>query len=272
MTAQGLSLRLPRRAQSWTPSDKWLGWLVPVLLLAVWEVAGHYGWLPRYLVRPSVIAQSWLAMAADGELMTNTTASLFRQSTGFLIGAAGGVFVGLLAGVFRPVERFYEPLISLTYPVPKIAILPLIFAWFGLGDTSKIIVIGISIFFPIYISAYYGAKSINRIHVWTAQNAGAGRGEIFRHVVFPSALPDIFNGLRIGLALSFVLMVTTELVVSSSGLGYMIGRAEENLRFDRMYVAILTIAVIGFCADRLLLLIRKRVLVGQLMGKDRGHE
>ena len=224
MTAQGLSLRLPRRVQGWTLSDRWLGWLVPILLLAVWEFAGHYGWLPRYLVRPSAIAQSWLAMAADGELMTNTTASLFRQSTGFAIGAIGGVFVGLLAGVFRPVERFYEPLISLTYPVPKIAILPLIFAWFGLGDTSKIIVIAISIFFPVYISAYYGAKSINRIHVWTAQNAGAGRGEIFRHVVFPSALPDIFNGLRIGLALSFVLMVTTELVVSSSGLGYMIGR------------------------------------------------
>lgn len=267
-----LSVRPARGVQGWTPSDKWLGWLVPLLLLACWELAGRNGLLPRYLVSPSVIIQSWLAMAADGELMANTTASLFRQSVGFAIGAIGGVLAGLLAGMLRPVERFYEPLISLTYPVPKIAILPLIFAWFGLGDTSKIIVIAISIFYPVYISAYYGAKSLSRVHVWTAQNAGAGRGEIFRHVVFPSALPDIFNGLRIGLALSFVLMVTTELVVSSSGLGYMIGRAEENLRFDRMYVAILTIAIIGFCADRLLLHIRKRVLVGQLLGKERGHE
>ena len=104
-----------------------------------------------------------------------------------------------------------------------------------------------------------------------ALNAGASKARIIRGVVIPSALPDIFNGLRIGLALSFVLMVTTEFVVSNSGLGYVVARAEENLRFDRMYAAILTIAVIGFCADRLLLAVRKRVLVGQLLGKDQGH-
>ena len=94
---------------------------------------------------------------------------------------------------------------------------------------------------------------------------------VFFHVIVPSALPDVFNGLRIALALSFVLMVTTELVVSTSGLGYMIARAQETSRFDRMYVAIVTIGVIGFCADRLLLLIRDKVLVGQLLGKDGGH-
>jgi len=273
MTAEAsIPLEATTRGRRQPISDKWLGVLVPLAVLALWEFAGQRDWLPRYLVRPSVIAHGWLAMAADGELLTHTAASLFRQSMGFAIGAAGGVAAGLLAGVLRPVERFYEPLISLIYPVPKIAILPLIFAWFGLGDASKIIVMSISIFFPVYISAYYGAKAVNRIHLWTAQNAGASRTQTFCRVVIPSALPDIFNGLRIGLALSFVLMVTTELVVSSSGLGYMIGRAEESLRFDRMYVAIITIGLIGFCADRLLLVVRRRVLVGQLMGKDRGQE
>ena len=244
MTAQGLSVRLPRRAQGWTPSDKWLG--LARSCVCCWRFGSSpvtTAWLPRYLVQPSAIAQSWLAMAADGELMTNTTASLFRQSTGFVIGAVGGVFAGLLAGVFRPVEQFYEPLISLIYPVPKIAILPLIFAWFGLGDTVEDRRHRRSRFSSRSTSRPITARNRStKIHVWTAQNAGAGRGEIFCHVVIPSALPDIFNGLRIGLALSFVLMVTTELVVSSSGLGYMIGRAEENLRFDRMYVAIVTIA------------------------------
>jgi ABC-type nitrate/sulfonate/bicarbonate transport system permease component len=129
----------------------------------------------------------------------------------------------------------------------------------------------ISIFFPTYIAAFYGTRAVNRIHVWSALNAGANRAQVFFRIIIPSALPDIFNGLRIGLGLSFVLMVTTELVVSSAGLGYMIARAEENLRFDRMYVAIVTIGVIGFCADRALLWIRHRFVIGQALSKDIGH-
>jgi len=252
-------------------NDRWLGLVVPVTLLMVWEVAGHYGQLPRYLVRPSVICTSWWGLASSGELFVHIGSSMFRQSLGFTIGASCGVMVGLLAGVLKPVERFYDPLISLIYPVPKVAILPLIFAWFGLGSLSKIVVMTISIFFPTYIAAFYGSRAVNRIHIWSALNAGANRVQVFLRIVIPSALPDIFNGLRIGLALSFVLMVTTELVVSSAGLGFMIARAEETQRFDRMYVAIVTIGVIGFCADRLLLWIRNRFVVGQALSKDIGH-
>ena len=258
-------------ARTQPPSDRWLGLLIPIALIAVWEIAGRNGQLPRYLVPPSVIASRWWEMAASGELLVHVGSSMFRQSLGFAIGATCGVMVGLLAGVLKPVERFYDPLISLIYPVPKVAILPLIFVWFGLGSLSKIVVMTISIFFPTYIAAFYGAKSVNRIHLWSALNAGASRVQLFFRIVVPSAMPDIFNGLRIGLALSFVLMVTTELVVSTAGLGFMIARAEETLRFDRMYVAIFTIGAIGFCADRLLLWIRDRVLVGQLLSKDRAH-
>ena len=260
-------------AEALRPSrGRWLGLIVPIAILALWELAGRAGQLPRYLVPPSAILSSWWEMASDGELLLHIGSSMFRQSLGFAIGATFGVTIGLLAGVLKPVERFYEPLISLIYPVPKVAILPLIFAWFGLGSLSKIVVMTISIFFPTYIAAFYGAKSVNRIHIWSALNAGASRLQVFFRIIVPSALPDIFNGLRIGLALSFVLMVTTEFVVSSSGLGFMIARAEETLHFDRMYVAIVTIGVIGFCADRLLLWVRDRTLVGQMLGKDRGHD
>ena len=248
-----------------------IGFLVPVAIVLVWELCGQFGWLPRYIVSPSRIAVTWWEMLSSGELLQHVSSSMFRQSLGLLFGASCGTVIGVLAGVFAPIGRFYEPLVSLIYPVPKVAILPLIFVWFGLGDLSKIVVMTISIFFPTYIAAYHGAKSIPRIHIWTALNVGASKARLIRQVVIPGALPDIFNGLRIGLALSFVLMVTTELVVSTSGLGYIIARAEENLRFDRMYAAILTIAMLGFCADRLLLKVRERLLVGQLMSKDRGH-
>lgn len=142
--------------------------------------------------------------------------------------------------------------------------LPLIFAWFGLGDISKIVTITISVFYPVYICALAGAKSVSRVHIWAARNMGASAPQIIWRVLLPTALPQIFNGLRIALALSFVVMFVAQMVESSVGLGYLILFAEQNLRFDMMYVAIVSIGVIGFAADFLLRQIGKRVLVGQL--------
>ena len=144
-------------------SDRWLGLIIPVGSgLRLGDRRPTAAHLPRYLVAPSEIASTWWQLAISGELFVHIGASLFRQMFGFVIGATCGVLVGLLAGVFRPVERFYEPLISLIYPVPKVAILPLIFVWFGLGSLSKIVVMTISIFFPTYIAAFYGAAASTR--------------------------------------------------------------------------------------------------------------
>jgi ABC-type nitrate/sulfonate/bicarbonate transport system permease component len=243
--------------------NRWFGLVVPVSLLLLWQYAADRGGLPRYAVAPSVIAKQFLAMSLSGELAIHTAASLFRALTGFAIGALAGVTAGLLAGTQRTVERFYEPIISLTYPVPKIAALPIIFAWFGLGDLSKIVIIVASVFYPTYIAALYGAKATSTIHIWAARNMGASGMTIFRRIVLPSALPQIFNGLRIGLALSFVVMFASELVASQKGLGYLIGVAEDAQRFDIMYVAIIVIGTVGFLGDRLLLALRRRLVAGE---------
>jgi ABC-type nitrate/sulfonate/bicarbonate transport system permease component len=248
-----------------TRPPRWLGAIVPLLLIAVWELAARRGDAPEYLPAPSVILAELGALAAGGDLFVHAGASLYRALGAFAIGAATGAAVGLAAGTLRAVERFYEPIISLTYPVPKIAALPIVFAWFGLGDASKIVIITISVFYPIYIAAFFGAKGTSRVHVWAARNMGAGRWQIFRHVVLPSALPQLFNGLRVGLALSFIVMVVAELVASQRGLGYLIAFSEEQTRFDIMYAAIFTIGVLGFGADRLLLAVRRRALKGQLL-------
>jgi NitT/TauT family transport system permease protein len=244
------------------------GLAVPIAVLLLWEVAARAALLPRYLPAPSVIALSFWQMAASGDLFANASVSLFRAATGFAIGAVCGAVVGLVAGVSPRVERFYEPIISLTYPVPKIAMLPIIFAWFGLGDPAKIAVITASVFYPVYIAAFYGAKATSLLHVWSAQNMGAGRLRIFFRVVVPSALPQLLNGLRIGLAISFVVMFTAELIAGRDGLGYVIDSAEDGLRFDVMWVAIIAIGIMGFSADRLLLVARRRLLVGQLLSLD----
>jgi len=247
---------------------RWLGVIVPVLLVVYWEYQGRLGALPRYLPAPSVIARQWWEMLLGGDLLRHTAASTFRALAGFAIGAMLGASVGLFAAALRPVERFYEPIISLTYPIPKIAALPIIFAWFGLGDVSKIVIIFVSVFYPLYVTALAGAKSTSRVHIWAARSMGARPITIVFRVLLPAALPQLFNGLRVGLALAFVVMFVAEMVSSSEGLGYLIVFAEQNERFDMMYVAIVTIGIVGFVADRLLLLARRHLLVGQLAATE----
>ena len=250
---------------------RWLGLIIPLALLAWWQMQAGRDALPAYLPAPGIIATQWLDMARSGELAGHAGISVFRALAAFAIGAFCGAAIGLLAGALRVVEGFYEPIISLTYPVPKIAALPIIFAWFGLGEMSKIVIITVSVFYPVYVAALAGAKTTSRVHVWAARNMGASRTQIFFKVVLPSALPQLFNGLRVGLALAFVVMFVAELVSSSKGLGYLIAFAEQNMRFDMMYVAIITIGLIGFVADRLLLVVRRRVLVGQMAATEGGR-
>lgn len=246
----------------------WFGVLVPLGLLLLWEGLADLGVLPRYLPAPSIIlAETW-RLLVDGELLRHIGVSLYQALAGFAIGAVCGIAAGVLSGALRPVGQFYEPLISLTYPVPKIAMLPLVFAWFGLGDLSKIVIVTVSVFYPLYISALAGTKSVTRVHIWAARNMGAGRAQVIWRVLLPTALPQIFNGLRIGLALSFVVMFVAQMVVSSVGLGYLVVFAENNLRFDMMYVAIISIGLIGFLADYLLRRVARHMLAGQLAATE----
>jgi len=260
-----------RRAAGRPKGGGALGLLLPVIALLLWQALSSRGLMPDFLVAPSAVLRRFGEMASSGELWRHARASLFLVAAGFLIGTSGGVAIGLLSAVVRPVERFYEPLVSLTYPMPKVAFLPLIFAWFGLGSASKIFIICTSVFYPMYIAAYYGAKATKPVHIWSAQNMGASRLQIIWRIVAPTALPQIFSGLRIGLALSFIVMITSELVVSNEGLGFLIARAEDSLQFDLMFVAIASVGVCGFIADRALVLVRDRVLAGQLSGKGGAH-
>ncbi len=237
--------------------------LLPLALLALWEGCGRLDLLPSYLIAPSAIVASTWELAASGELALHTGVTLYRALAGFAIGCVCGVFLGLLAGVSRPVERFYDPIISLTYPVPKIVVLPILIAWLGSGSASKIAVITAACFYPSFINAYYGAKGVAKLHVWSALNMGASRWQTFRKIVLPSSLPQIFAGLRIASALALIVTIAAEMSGSRNGLGFLIMTAEDSLRFDLMYAAIVAIALIGFASDRALGSARRGLLVGQ---------
>jgi ABC-type nitrate/sulfonate/bicarbonate transport system permease component len=236
-----------------------------LLVLLLWQFLWARG-LPAYILGPVEILKDFFTALGSEELYSHIGASLMRSLPGFAIGTLLGTAVGLAAGVARGLDRMLSPVIFLTYPVPKIVVLPLFMLWFGIGDFSKILIIALACFYPTFINAYYGAKSTPAILVWSGLNMGAGRWRIFSRVVVPSALPLIFAGMRVSLALSFIVMFASEMINARSGLGYLIRAAENGLRFDLMYVSLLSIAILGYAGDRLLRLARGRALAWQEQG------
>ena len=243
-------------------------WIVPVLVLVGWEVFGRAGMLPRYLSAPSMILLALWELASTGELWPALAASLYRVSVGFVLGTVAGVIVGLGAGLIPGVRHFFDPLVSFLYSIPKIAFLPVFLLLFGLGHASKIAIIAFSGFFPVFVASRHAVLSVNKLLIWTAQNMGTPERKIFFRVIIPAAAPQLFSGVRIGLAHAFVVLFAAELIGSKVGLGTIISSGEEWVRFDLMFAGIVCFAVLGFVSDRILLAVRARVLKGQMIGTE----
>jgi ABC-type nitrate/sulfonate/bicarbonate transport system permease component len=245
-----------------------LNWTIPVATLVAWEVFGRLDLAPRYLSTPtSIIAALW-ELAVSGELFVALVASLYRVVLGFTIGMAAGVIAGLGAGLVPGVRHFFDPLVSFLYSIPKIAFLPIVLLLFGLGHASKISIIAFSVFFPVFIASRHAVLSINPIFVWAARNMGTPPRKIFFRVVIPAAAPQLFGGIRIGLAHAFVILFAAELIGSKTGLANLISYGEDWVRFDLMFAGIVCFATVGFVSDRILMAIRRHVLKGHLIGTE----
>src|SRR3954469_11980802 len=231
-------------------------------VLLLWQWTAMRG-APDFVLPPLEIAKQFIAALATRELYDDAAASLMRALPGFAVGVALGIVLGLAAGIARTFDEMLSPLVFLTYPVPKIVMLPVFMLWFGIGDVSKILIIALACFYPAFINAYYGARATRRILVWSARNMGASEAEIFRRVVLPGALPLIFAGMRVSLALSFIVMFAAEMINARSGLGHLIRVAENSLRFDIMYVSLLAVALLGYAGDRLVRFAQRRLLAWQ---------
>jgi ABC-type nitrate/sulfonate/bicarbonate transport system permease component len=218
----------------------------PIGLLLVWELLIRAGFGdPRFIPPPSDIAVRFWQLTLNGELAMHTAATLWRVLAGFVIGAVPAVAIGLLMAMFRPVRIFFDPLVAALMPIPKVALMPLLLLAFGFGDASKIALVATAVFFPVVVNTYAGAANIERIYWDVAQNYGASTYVMFTRVVFFGALPLIFAGLRIALAVSFVVLVAAEFVASKTGLGYLIWNSWELLQVDYMFVGIIVIGILG---------------------------
>ena len=235
---------------------------LPLALLAVaWEAAVRLGLVSRDLLPPftQVISAGWTLLTA-GDLWLNGAASLYRGGTGLAIAIAVGGTLGIVMAWWRPVNAFVSPLVEMLYPMPKSALIPITVLWLGFGDGSKILLIFLGCMLPVTIGAYNGARSCDRVLVWSARSMGASRLRVLWDVVVPSAMPELLNGVRTALALSFVLLVSSEMIVSRSGLGHLIGLLGEGGVYDAMFAVVLVVAFLGFFADRLYQMFVRRVL------------
>ena len=182
-------------------SEKLLYLLSPIGLLALWQGLLHVGIGDRrFIPAPTDIFWQFIEVTASGELIQHTLVTLYRVLAGYFLGAIPAIAVGLLMAMLKPVRIFFDPLIACLFPIPKVALMPLLLLAFGFGDASKIALVAIAVFFPVCVNTYTGASNIERIYWDVGKNYGASQWVMFRRVILPGALPTIFAGLRIALA------------------------------------------------------------------------
>ena len=235
---------------------------LPLLLLAIaWEFSARFELVSTTALPPlSDVIVSWIDLLKTGELFSNGLSSLYRAGAGLLLAVLVGAVLGIAMAWSKPVNVLVSPIVEIFYPLPKSALIPVTVIWLGFGDGSKILLIFLGCMLPVTLGAFNGARSSEQVLVWSARSMGANKLRMLWDVVVPSAIPELLNGIRTAMALSFILLVSSELIVAQKGFGFLIGYLGANGNYDAMYAVVLTVAFLGFAADRIYLLILKRTL------------
>lgn len=242
-----------RRLFNQTTLERTVSVLSPIMLLAIWQAGAAVKIIDtRFFPAPTSIFQVLLQMLASGELMTHLGISLERIAIGFLIGAIPGVIIGIAMGLFSPIRAAIQPLVDATFPIPKIAILPLFIMIFGIGEESKYAIIAVAVIYLVLINTVAGVKNIDRIYLDVGKNYHASRAMMFTDVALPGALPLIVAGLKLGMGVALLIIVSAEFVGAKSGIGYLIWTSWQVFQVEKMYVGLAVIAVIGFATAILL--------------------
>ncbi len=233
---------------------EWWGTAIIIIApLVIWEVLARSGKISSlFFPAPSVIFLTSIQLITSGKLSIHLGITLWRVFIGFFLGGISGLMLGLAMGWSRPLRMVIDPLIAAAHPVPKIAILPLIMIFFGIGESSKIVVIAVATFFPMLINTVTGVRQINPIHFEVAENYGASLNKILTRVILPGSLPMVLTGARLALNIALLLAIAVELVSAQEGLGAMIWLAWQTLRTEELYVSLFVTAALGMILNFLL--------------------
>lgn len=250
------------RGGGFAPGRKrWAALLFFALLIGLWQTAGSRGWIsPLFLPSPVAIVNALYAEAASGNLWAHLAASLQRVAWGWLAGTLAGLALGLSMGLFTLARSIGVPLVSAFFPIPKIALLPLFILWFGIGEASKLVTIGMGVFFPTVVAAYSGVDAVPRNLVRMAQSFGLPYWAIVWKIVLPGAMSTIIAGFRITVSMALILVVAAEMIGAEYGLGAFIISAGHLMMTDRLLGGVVCLSILGLFAGVAITLLERRLL------------
>ena len=225
-------------------------WLLPVGLIAFWQIASSLGWLStRVLPAPVDVAIAFWTLAVSGELWVHVKISAGRALAGLAIGGGLGLALGLLTGSARWAEALFDSSVQMVRNIPALALIPLVILWFGIDESAKLFLIAVSVFFPIYLNTFHGIRNVDPGLIEMGRTYGLSRWGLYREVILPGAMSSILVGLRFSLGLMWVILIVAETISAQSGIGYLTMNAREFLQTDIVLVGILLYALLGKLAD-----------------------
>jgi ABC-type nitrate/sulfonate/bicarbonate transport system permease component len=231
-------------------------------VLVAWELVARSGLVtPFMLPRFTAVLERIWDDAASGELAINVGLTLYRAMVGFLIAAAGGIGLGMAMSRSAGVNWLFDPVISVGFPMPKIAFLPVVILWLGFYDLSKISMVVFDAIFPVVTATIAGIASVERELIWSARNMGANDRELLWQVVFPAALPQIMTGLQVALPIALIVAVVAEMMMGGYGLGGAMMTASRFADSRGVFAGIVEIAVVGYCLVKGMTVLRRRLLL-----------
>ncbi len=245
-------------ASAWRAASRF----VPVLLfLLVWQLVVQLGWVDRAFLPPvdAVLVALW-DITRSGDIVVNLVVSIYRALGGLAIGTVVGVAIGLAMATSRQADRFFGPLVTTTYSLPKSALIPLFMLWFGIGDVTNILSVVLACLLPVIVTTYHGVRSVPPVLVWSARAMGTPRHLILWRILLPSALISIFTGVRIALGFCFVLTISAEMIAAKLGIGKLIFLYGESGAYAHMFAGLTAVVIVAYAADRALLAVMHHVL------------
>jgi sulfonate transport system permease protein len=238
-----------------------IGWVLPALLLALWQVASATGMLSaNAMPSPWQVVQAAWRLTLSGELERNVGVSFLRAMAGLVVGGGIGFALGLANGLSALSHRLTDSTLQMVRNIPHLSLIPLVIVWFGIDEEAKLFLVALGVFFPIYLNTMHGVKTVDPQLVEMARSYESSKSELFWRIILPGALPSIFVGLRYALGIMWLTLIVAETIAAQSGLGYMAMQAREFMELDVVVLAILIYAALGKIADIATLLLERRFL------------